>query len=769
MSGRVLLFVALAVAGGCAREPGLFVEANARAHVGMLADTIGSRPVGSPANLRARTYIIEQLRQIGLEVRVQETDARRHELGTTARVANIIAVLPGERPEAIALVTHYDSSPDAPGATDSALGVGVALEAARLFSAHPRRWTLFVLITDGEESGLLGAAGLVTDRAVTDRLQAYINLESIGSSGTPVLFETGPANAWIVSPWARRAPHPRGGSYALEIYRRLPNDTDFSILKTRDVPGLNFAPIGDSYAYHTARDTVDRLSHATIRSFGENVMAILTALQNVDITRRSDRTATYFDIGGTVAVSYGPLTHSITAALALLLGIVASARLTTDAIRQSGVGRWLLTLVWAWLGVAVTAGAMVGATWLLRAAREVYHPWYARPGWLFVFLLLVGATVAWSMVRIGQWLPRRAHPARQLALAWSATLPGWIVLAGLALWFAPAAAYLWVWPLLTAGLLLSIVPPRIDAAVRVASLVILAVSASLWLGETYDLLYFVVAVMGRMSAITPAATYAAILTASGIMIAPPLIGLLASARPLFRPWLVTAILLLGCVAAGSAAYTATAYTREQPLRRFIRVLQDGGAQTATWEVASLEPGLDLPESAPGTWTPTSSSVQASVPWGRSALPFVFRARGPALGPAPIAISAFSITPLPDGVQLTLSVVPREPGAAVSFVLPAGVVPARSNFPGLERLGRWTARFVAPPAEGIAWQASFHDVLPDQLNHTHILVTSSRLPGGSGWQSLPEGIPQDGSVWSATATWIVPATSGPPIAPVPPLR
>lgn len=356
-----------------------------------------------------------------------------------------------------------------------------------------------------------------------------------------------------------------------------------------------------------------------------------------------------------------------------------------------------------------------------------------------------------------------------MALAWSATLPGWIVVTGLALWFAPAAAYLWVWPLLTAGLLLSIVPPRIDAAVRIASLVVLAVSASLWLRETYDLLYFVVAVMGRMSAITPAATYAAILTASGIMIAPPLIGLLASARPLMRPWLATAILLLACAGAASAAYMAPAYTREQPLRRFVRVLQDGKAPTATWEVASLEPGLDLPETAPGTWTPTDSGVQASVPWGRFGLPFVFRATGPALGPAPIAISSFSVTPLPDGVQLTCSIVPREPGTTVSFVLPAGVLPARSNFPGRDRLGRWTARFVAPPAEGIAWQASFHDVLPGQLQHTHIVVSSSRIPGGAGWQGLPGWLPQEASVWSAAATWIVPATSGPAIAPVPPLR
>ena len=62
---------------------------------------LAAGPVGHPANTRAREYVVDQLRQIGFEVRVQETDARRHELGLTARVANIIGVLPGERPEAL--------------------------------------------------------------------------------------------------------------------------------------------------------------------------------------------------------------------------------------------------------------------------------------------------------------------------------------------------------------------------------------------------------------------------------------------------------------------------------------------------------------------------------------------------------------------------------------------------------------------------------------------------------------------------------------------
>ena len=177
-----------------------------------------------------------------------------------------------------------------------------------------------MLLTDGEEAGLMGAAGLMTDRTIADHLKAYINLDSAGSSGAAVLFETGPGNGWLVSPWARHAPHPRGGSYGVEIYRRLPNDTDFSILKQQEIPGLNFAMVGDSYAYHTARDTPERLSAQTIRETGENTVAVATALDGIDITQRSASDATYFDIGRTAAVSYSSLMNWILAFAAIVAG-----------------------------------------------------------------------------------------------------------------------------------------------------------------------------------------------------------------------------------------------------------------------------------------------------------------------------------------------------------------------------------------------------------------------------------------------------------------
>lgn len=112
-------------------------------------------------------------------------------------------------------------------------------------------------------------------------------------------------------------------------------------------------------------------------------------------------------------------------------------------------------------------------------------------------------------------------------------------------------------------------------------------------------------------------------------------------------------------------------------------------------------------------------------------------------------------------------IPRTRGIAIAFVLPEGLTPARSTLPGVPRLGRWTATYLAPPPEGIAWRASFSGIAPERLREVRVAVTDFGLPGGVGWQRLPGWLPQERTVWTATATWVVVPPAG--IAPVPPLR
>ena len=766
--GQILL--ALAAVGAfsaCTREPVLFSETNARAHVEMLAGTIGSRPVGTPANARARAYIIDQLKLYGYEVRVQDADARAAEFGLTARVSNIIGVLQGERREAFGLLSHYDSSPEAPGAGDDAFGVAVSLEAARLISARPRRWTTFVLITDAEEVGLMGAEALMTDREVTDRLQAYINVEASGASGSALLFETGPANRWIVRPWARHAPRPRGGSFAIEVYRRLPNDTDFSVFRRHEIPGLNFAIVGDSYAYHTARDTPDRLSSESIRETGQNVLGILAAMQQVDITQRDARTATYFDVAGRTALVYSAAFDWIIGAIAAVIGFIAWMRVTRFVGSHEGRGRWLLGLIWAAIAVACVVGGMIGASWLLRVGREVYHPWYARPERFFLMLASVAVALGWMMTRVGRWLPSRARGLRHPAVVWTYTLPVWILLGLGASWFAPAASYLWTLPLLVAGLLLSIVPIRNPLGVRIVSILILAVSATLWLRDSVELMQFAVAVFGRLPIVTPVYVFAVLMAVGGLMVAPPFIATVAAERPLIRPTALTVVCLLTVAITAPLAYVAPAYTYTQPLRRDVRAFQDDGAVVSLWQIGSNEPGIDVADGGPTDWVPGRSERQTTVPRALLRNPFVFSGTALPLGPAPAQITSYRVRDVTGGQELAIAVTSREPGVSVAFVLPDGVIPARSSLPGVRRLGRWTAIYIAPPTEGVAFRASFTGVSEERLRQTRVTVSSSRLPGGSGWQSLPAWLPQDRTVWAARTTWVL--ANPAPVEPIPPLR
>ena len=76
------------------------------------------------------------------------------------------------------------------------------------------------------------------------------------------------------------------------------------------------------------------------------------------------------------------------------------------------------------------------------------------------------------------------------------------------------------------------------------------------------------------------------------------------------------------------------------------------------------------------------------------------------------------------------------------------------------------QFVAVPAEGVTWRASFKTGAEMRLPSTKAVITSSRFPGGSGWQSLPPWLPQEHAVWDVHLAWVLapPAVVVPAAAP-----
>lgn len=750
--GLVSCVLGLGVATGREASPGDFSAARAEAHVRQLAETIGSRPLGSETNRRARAYLARALVQAGFTVEVHHTVARRPELGLSASVNNLVALREGPIREAIALVAHYDSVPFGPGAGDDAFGAAVAVEAGRALAARGLRHSLVVLLTDGEEAGLMGAAGLVEHPLVKDRVRAYLNFDAIGAAGPVLLFETGPGNHWLVELWRRAVPRPRGASYALEIYRRLPNDTDFSIFRQAGLPGLNFALVGDGYAYHTDRDRADRLDRRALAEAGGNVVALVQGLDRANLSLRSDDGGVYFDLFGRWSVSYDETVAGALNVLAALGALAAWARASRTLVRLGGWWPVIRTALWAVVAAAAAGGAMVAAVAVWRVGRDVLHPWYAHPLRLAALLGASGGTAAWLVVRVVDW--RRWQGAAHPAAVWVVALPLWLIVAMAAEARAPLAAFLWTLPLAAAAIAFAPIRFHRPVAVRAASLVVLLVVLVLWGRDAVLLVEFLVAVFGREPGVTPVWTYPALLLVVGSMLVPPVVALgIAPRRPRGVKTAVTAAWLLLLATAAGLAASAEAYTPERPLRRSVRYVQQAGQ--AVWEIGGHERAFGLPGPREAlVWRPAVGPPFDGGWVAPLRHAFVWRARTLAAAALPADLTG-SARGGDEGISLTLQVMPRTVPLAVTVLLPTGLVPRETSWPGrIDSRGAWRATFVGVDAAGVEWHAAFAAGAAARLAAARVLLETAALPGAPAGALLPPWLAHPRVTWTSRATYVV---------------
>src|SRR5262245_33210912 len=144
--------------------PTEFSAERAFAHVREIAQR--PHPTGSADNARVRDYLIGRLRALGLEPQVQEATGVGTRYPVAGHVRNILARVPGRTPGGLAVVVmaHYDGVAGGPAAGDDAAGTAAVLETVRALRAGPPlAHDVMVVITDGEEAGLLGAAAFVRE------------------------------------------------------------------------------------------------------------------------------------------------------------------------------------------------------------------------------------------------------------------------------------------------------------------------------------------------------------------------------------------------------------------------------------------------------------------------------------------------------------------------------------------------------------------------------------------------------------------------------
>lgn len=400
-------------------------------------------PAGTHQNHIVRNRLIATLTSLGLEVSTQDGFSCGYRFPGCSTVSNIVAIKKGQdsSSKAVLFLSHYDSVPAAPAASDDGMGVATALELARALTATaPTKNDVIILITDAEEVGLKGAALFAEDHPLMARVGVVVNVESRGVTGPSMMFETSQNNNGLIDIFKSNVTKPTASSLTYEVYKRMPNDTDVSVFKKHGTPAINFAHSWGVALYHSQLDDLDHMDQRTLQHHGDNALASVLAFANMDLDSiQHSEDATYFDLFGLTLVKWSSSTGHIRAAVGLLLILVLVIINLRSDLR-------LMNLIWGIIFVPISVALVVGLGYILSFPLgkwvDLYpldhpYPWAGR-------IALISAAFL-GLYWAAKW-------AKGLATPMGLMLINWLIMAALATFLAlviPGASYMFLAPIMT--------------------------------------------------------------------------------------------------------------------------------------------------------------------------------------------------------------------------------------------------------------------------------------------------------------------------------
>jgi hypothetical protein len=392
---------------------------------------------GSPQNTVVRDRIVAHFEAAGYEPQIQSRFHCNPQFGSCSPVENIIAVKPGSGGKyAVLLTAHYDSGWTGPGAADDGSGTSAIIEIARMAADFPPfKNDVIFLISDSEENGLIGADAFAEHHPLFDSVKAVINLEARGVSGPSAMFETGDGNRSIIRMLSKNVDRPVANSLIYEIYKRMPNDTDYSVYKRKGVMGVNFAFAQGVPVYHSVVDDPDHLDLGSLQHHGDNAWGMLNALGERDLNTINHREdAGYIDLFATRLAHY-PL--SIVGGMGLFFGVWTMLAIGLAFRREFRFRqlRWGLVAI-PFLLLAIVLGGYL-LSWPLGRWPDLHplehpYPWAGRLTLFLMIGLAVYSTlklfsgrvsacawmiIAWAIVFVlGMQLTSRLPAAAHIAL-----------------------------------------------------------------------------------------------------------------------------------------------------------------------------------------------------------------------------------------------------------------------------------------------------------------------------------------------------------------
>lgn len=263
----------------------------------------GPRPAGSTAIEKAREHIVRELDSYGLRTTLEEFTENTPR--GKVKFKNVIAEMPGERPDVIILASHYDTKPFKEfafvGANDGGSSTGALLEIARVMAAEgqKRKFTYWFVFFDGEEAfcrewsecldgkdNTYGSRRMVNrlkKEKQLDRVKAMILLDMIGDKDLTIPREES-SSQWLAEAiW--------GTAQQLGHRKEFPSrpfsvgDDDHMPFLRAGVPAVDIidfeyggSPQENDY-WHTKEDTLDKISARSLKIVGDVVLLSLPKIE----------------------------------------------------------------------------------------------------------------------------------------------------------------------------------------------------------------------------------------------------------------------------------------------------------------------------------------------------------------------------------------------------------------------------------------------------------------------------------------------------------
>lgn len=282
---------AQAPAASPAAQAPAFDSARAFEHLKRLVE-IGPRPAGSPGSRKTRDYIKQQLSALGLTPIEQAFDAKTR-VGTVPMV-NISAAIPGRGTGRLIFAGHYDTKLFKEfvfvGANDAGSSTAFLLELARVLKDRANEVPVEILFLDGEEAfgewetgNTFGSRHYVAEAqkaGTLKEIKALILVDMIGDRDLLIKRESN-STPWLTDAiWsaARRLNRPEFVAEATPI-----EDDHLRFLEAGvpavDIIDLEYPNLASPSYWHTADDTLDKVSAASLQLVGDVLLEALPAIE----------------------------------------------------------------------------------------------------------------------------------------------------------------------------------------------------------------------------------------------------------------------------------------------------------------------------------------------------------------------------------------------------------------------------------------------------------------------------------------------------------